>query len=61
MTLIVTIETDDCAHMDNPCDWGGWIIHSYNSRHINYAHPDELQTDEIEEKLLTGYALRIHR
>jgi len=27
MTLIVTIETDDCAHMDNPCDWGGWIIH----------------------------------
>jgi len=26
----------------NPCDWGEWEFHSFNSNHINFKHPEEL-------------------
>ncbi len=53
MTLIVTIETDDCAHMDNPCDWGGFI----GSDHVADAIRDavkECRESPAEEVIVRG-------
>lgn len=39
--VTITIEPDEDA--ENPCDWDGWKVFSFNSRHRrSYAHPEKL-------------------
>lgn len=52
--IVFTIWHDDCV--DDPCEYG-WKVYSFNRRHANFKHPDEIEEDEsIRAKLANGLA-----
>lgn len=57
----VRVFQDDAA--TNPCEWGGWEVHSFGRRHYNFRHPAGLITEAgegatigIRRKLAVGTA-----
>jgi len=53
------IDVDD--QQENPCDWDGWKVYSFNQRHASFKHPDELGVgplDEHDQPTITDPGLR---
>ena len=45
--LVVKFWHDDIA--DDPCDWGGWKVHSFGRRHYNKVEPEDIGFDYDDE------------
>mgnify|MGYP001604435674 FL=1 len=45
--VTVFIEPDDDP--ESPSEWDGWKPYSFNSRHSNYKHPDQLDLGSLGE------------
>jgi len=51
----ITLFNDDD---ENPCNWGGWKLHSFGRKHVNYESPEKFFPASIgfRRKLQTGTA-----
>lgn len=53
--LTVKIINDYCDHAE--IDEMGWKLHSFNTRHRNFVHPDDIASDyDLREKFNNGLA-----
>ena len=53
--LKVTVEHDQDTDAPTEGD-GNWSFYSFSRRHINFKHPEELDTKEVRQKLRRGLA-----
>ncbi len=41
LVMTVTVRIDYDQDTENPCEYDGWQVHSFNTRHASFKHPDE--------------------
>ena len=46
-TVKLTIDND--PDTENPCEQGGWVVHSFGRRHSSFAEPSSLGLGELDE------------